>query len=280
VAPPPGGHPWDVRGNYSVTYADNLRLTLNIAGARREATASGYGNVVDFGEFNGQPVTLDLTAFCNRQDVVCPSEAFWNSVSVDLQDPNRQQDLHVINVINNTVHELPAGQRAETRGGLVNHAELDRFVLGLGADSAGDEDCTALAISLAGGRFSRVGEHVVTQTVHRNAAGTRCNPDAGALDASTPEDGGNGDAGPGCQPVNEQRLVIPPGARVEGIKEGRVVLTWLGGCAFGPALIGATLSLESDFNAPRTGDLDPPPYTPVPAAVPDGGFPDASASGG
>ncbi len=275
VEPPPGGkHPWDVRGNYAVTHDNTLTLTLNVGSAQRQVTAQGYGNVVDFGQVNGMPVTLDLSAFCARPEVVCPAETFWSAVAVDLQEPNRMQDLHVINVINNMVRTLPAGQRAQVLGGLVNHAEQDRFVLGLGAQSGQQGDCAALAVSLAGGRFSRVGEMLVTQTVYQTPTGAPCNPDAGAPDAAADADGGAA-----CAPVAVQRLTWEADAGVEGIKEGRVVLAWLGGCAFGPALVGATLSLESTFSALRTGEFDPPPFTPVPATLPDGGLPDAAAAG-
>ncbi len=69
-------------------------------------------------------------------------------------------------------------------------------------------------------------------------------------------------------------LVIPEAAAVNGIKEGRIGLAWAGGCAFGPFLVGATLYLETGYTGARTGAFDPPPYTPVPVVLPDGGFPD------
>lgn len=255
---------WDVRGNYTLTYDDRLELTLNVGGAVREATANGYGDVVDFGTWEGQPLRLDLAEFCGRADVQCPSEAFWTKVAIDQQDVGRKQDLHVINVIDDTMHTLPAGQRAEVRGGLVDHAQGGRFLIGLGAESGGNEHCGALAISLAGGRFSRQGERLEDVSTWHDETGAPCDPDAGT-------GAGSGDAT--CTEKTRKRLVHPDGARVDGIREGKVALGWLGACAFGPIVAGATLTLETGFEGVRTGDFDPPPFTPKPAQVPeDGGF--------
>src|SRR5437899_1811853 len=73
-----GVDPRDVRGNYALTYDDKLLLQLNLGGAVREVTQVGYGGIVDFGTWQGQPVRLDLTQFCARPEVQCPSEAYWS----------------------------------------------------------------------------------------------------------------------------------------------------------------------------------------------------------
>jgi hypothetical protein len=271
-ATPSGGADWDVRGNYALTYDDRLTLKLNIGGAVREVTATGYGGIVDFGTHEGHPLRLDLREFCGRADVLCPSETFWTQVAINQDDVNRRQDLYVINVINDTVRNLPAGQRAEVRGGLVNHAQQDTFLLGLGATSGGSQNCGALALSLAGGRFRHVGERFETRTVYRDAQGRPCAPpDAGvSADAGVGADGGTAE----CRAIEERQRIIPPGAAAEGIEEGKVALGWLGACAFGPFIAAATLTLETGFTGRRVGEFDPPPFTPTPPMLPDAGTPD------
>lgn len=269
---------WDVRGNYALTWDDRLKLTLNVGGAVREATAQGYGEVVDFGTWEGQPLRLDLKAFCDRPDVHCPSEAFWTKVAIDQQDVTRKQDLHVINVIDDTEHTPPAGRRAEVRGGLVDHAQKGQFLIGLGGESGGNENCGALAISLAGGRFSRAGERLEDVTAWQAPSGKPCDPDAGTPDAGHGDpDAGTAEPDAGtsmptettCTEKRWKRLVYPDGARVDGIRDGKVALGWFGACAFGPVVAGATLTLETGFEAVRTGDFDPPPFTPEPATLPE-----------
>ena len=68
----------------------------------------------------------------------------------------------------------------------------------------------------------------------------------------------------------------PPAPRLR-LSRRPVFVGWAGGCAFGPALVGATLTLQTGFTGTRTGDFDPPPYTPAEVVVPDGGF-DAETS--
>lgn len=60
--------------NHALTYDDRLTLKLDVGGAVREVTQTGYGGVVDFGMVNGQRVTLDLTAFCAKPEVKCPAK--------------------------------------------------------------------------------------------------------------------------------------------------------------------------------------------------------------
>lgn len=269
----------DVTGNYDLAYDDQLRLQLNVGGAIREVTVNGYGNVADFGTVNGEPVTLDLTEFCARPEVLCPSERLWSKVAVDQPDRASGRAVQTLVVIDDRQRDLDAGVRASSVAGLIDLEQNDRFILGLGASGGASGNCAALAISLAGGRFSRRGERLETAMEPRTEKGERC-----SLDAGVEVDGGETDAGAllpdggvDCAPVAVTKLVVPAGAPVEGIKDGKVFVGWAGGCAFGPALVGATLTLETGFTGTRTGDFDPPPYTPAEVVVPDGGF-DAETS--
>jgi len=45
---------------------------------------------------------------------------------------------------------------------------------------------------------------------------------------------------------------------VTGIVDGKVGMGFSGGCAFGPVLLGATITLETGFAGERTGDFAPP----------------------
>lgn len=264
--------PRDVSGNYALTYDDRVTLKLDVGGAVREVTQTGYGGVVDFGMVNGQRVTLDLAAFCAKSEVKCPSEAFWLNAAIT--QPNlasSRLDLQQLTVVNDSMHVLPQGQRAASLSGLVDHAQDDRFLLGLGAQGGSSEACLALAVSLAGGRFTRVGERMETSTEGRTPQNRPCSLDGGVSDAGL-SDGGSSDGGVVCAPTPVTRRVVPVGATVDGIADGKVFLGWAGGCAFGPVLVGATLTLETGFTGRKTGPYDPPPFVPAPIVLPDGGI--------
>jgi hypothetical protein len=76
-----------------------------------------------------------------------------------------------------------------------------------------------------------------------------------------------------CTEVPVTTITHPQYAKVTGVADGKVVFTWAGGCAFGPVLVGAMFTLETGYRGHRTGDFDPPPFTPAPVVVPDGGEP-------
>lgn len=275
----------DVSGNYALTYDNQLKIRLDVAGAVREVTQQGYGGIVDFGMVNGNPTTLDLTTFCAKPEVQCPSEAFWSKVAITQPDLKTSRlDLQKLVVVNDTQHTLDAGVRAASLAGLVDHNQDDKFILGLGAQGGSAGSCAAISISLAGGRFSRVGESTQTTMEPRTMAGRVCSldagvPDAGAADAGSSDAGSDGGVPPGfladggvdCTLVPITRLVIPPGAKVDGIKEGKVFLGWAGGCAFGPILAGATVTFETGYTGSRSGNYDPPPFIEAPVVLPDGG---------
>ncbi|MBS1151680.1 MAG: hypothetical protein H6Q89_3378 [Myxococcaceae bacterium] len=287
---PKGFDARDVRGNYDLTYDNNLKVALYLGGAVREVTATGYGNVLDFGTWQGQPLKLDLTQWCDRPEVQCPSEVFWPKVAVDQPDLKASNvKLQKLMVVNDTQHTLDAGVQAAVVAGLVNHDDFDRFVVGLGAGGGSSSNCVLLGLSLAGGRFSHVGEKFEEVTVFRTPLGAACDPDAGIADAGSADagtadaglsDAGLADAGPACAPVMVKKLVTPNGAVTNGIAEGRIGIGWAGACAFGPVVAGAVLTLETNFTGKRTGNFDPPPFTPVEVTLPDGGLDAGTLDGG
>ncbi len=254
----------DVRGNYSLAFDDVLTLKLNVGGVDHEASAR-EGETVSF-EVNGGPVELNLAELCAREDVQCPSETLWSEVSIDQpQIAAENPNTHVINVIDNTVRDLPAGQSAQVVSGLVD--EKDNFGLILGGANEGSGDCGLLALSTASGRFTHEGESEEPCAV----------ADAGSVDGGD-QDPPAGDAGPEAPPCT--RLTWPPGAPVSGIGDGKIKLGYLGVCALGPALVGATLEITTGFSGTRTGELDPPPYTPLDPATVDDGMGDAGTADG
>lgn len=272
----------DVSGNYALTYDNRLTLRLDVGGATREVTQQGMGGIVDFGVINGQPVTLDLGAFCARSDVQCPSEAFWSAVAMTQPDlASSGLALQKLVVVDDSIHALDAGLRAASLTGLVDHADHDRFLLGLGASGAGSGVCVALSVSLAGGRVTREGEHLETSTVFRTPTGQAC--DAGVTDAGASSDAGSSDAGFSdggvtCTAVQFTQLVAPRGAKPKGLGDGVIFVGYAGGCAFGSSLAAATLTLQTGFTGVRTGPYTPPPFTPAPVVLPDAGLPDGGRS--
>lgn len=198
--PGPGEEdPRDVTGNYAIAYDNQLRVQVNLGGALREVTQSGYGGITDFGIYNGMPVQIDL------------------------------QELRIIDDEN---HNPPAGKKAPSVTGLVNHDDVDRFIVGLGFQAGASGACAAVDVSFASGRFSHAGERSTTTMKYRSDDGRACSSDAG-MPAS--------DAGAGADAGMPKPCMLRPvtvitwdaGAAVDGIKEGRVGFAWAGAARSG-----------------------------------------------
>ena len=74
----------DVEGDWAVTYDDALHVEIGIGGATYDATLPEEGGTVMV-EHGGYliPFTLD----CSRPEIVCPSEAWPDRVSVSQREP-------------------------------------------------------------------------------------------------------------------------------------------------------------------------------------------------
>lgn len=156
----PAGNPaQDVRGDYDLSYADTLTLRLDVGGATWEAQADGWTDEVTFEDVQGEPLVLDLGAFCADPAVVCPDEAFPARVSVDQLDVERVQDLHALRIYDRD--GVPSADTADTAlvhpslEGVVDHAQGDTFLVGLQGQGDQAGDCATLGVSYAGGRFAR-----------------------------------------------------------------------------------------------------------------------------
>ncbi len=70
----------DVSGEWAVSYDDMLDVTIRIGGAVYNAQIGAQGGAIDI-EHEGKPLHFDLD--CARPEVVCPSEAWPETISVE-----------------------------------------------------------------------------------------------------------------------------------------------------------------------------------------------------
>lgn len=134
----------DVRGVYALDWSDTFTVRLDIGGAVQETTAS-EDEVIVFNGPDGEPLELDLAAWCADPAVTCPSEAWTANLAIDEDEPQTVMAQHVL-------HAWDADLPGPVVSGWVDHNN-DQFVLALDGESGGSGNCGALAISLAGGTF-------------------------------------------------------------------------------------------------------------------------------
>lgn len=85
----------DVAGEWDVTYDDSISVEIDIGGALHTGTISGESGTISFNH-DGTDVTLDLD--CSRSWIVCPSEVFAPSVTLEqrqFQDHPHQVHMQV-----------------------------------------------------------------------------------------------------------------------------------------------------------------------------------------
>jgi hypothetical protein len=73
----------DVSGSWDITYDDTLDVRITIGGAVYESQIGLNGGLVEL-THNGRPLSFDLD--CSRPEVVCPSEAWPESIRVVQQN--------------------------------------------------------------------------------------------------------------------------------------------------------------------------------------------------
>ena len=70
----------DTTGEWAITYDDMLDVEITIGGATYNDTVGAQGGVIQI-EHDGMPLTFDLD--CARPDILCPSEAWPETVSIE-----------------------------------------------------------------------------------------------------------------------------------------------------------------------------------------------------
>ncbi len=75
----------DTTGTWDIHYDDTLTVELAIGGATYTSTVGVAGGAIIFDDVNGQPLTFDLD--CERDDVLCPSEVWPETVTIS-QEPD------------------------------------------------------------------------------------------------------------------------------------------------------------------------------------------------
>lgn len=131
--------PTGVMGNFTVSYADNLRVYVN-----DELVAEVVPGEEDSVEIEGEVVRI--AALCGRDETDCPSESYWRVVAVDQpQGPDSQ----LLNFVNLDPERGVPGQRM---GGLM--ADDRSFTMLSGLNAGANELCAAIAVGTVTGRFS------------------------------------------------------------------------------------------------------------------------------
>ena len=82
----------NMEGEWTVTYADDLQVEIAIGGAVYEATLGVEGGVIEI-DHDGQPITFDLD--CAREEVLCPSEAWPETVTMEQRNATYRHQVHV-----------------------------------------------------------------------------------------------------------------------------------------------------------------------------------------
>lgn len=180
----------DVMGNFSVEYANNLRVYIDDT-LVAEVTDGEDADI----EWDGE--IIQVSTLCSDEGVECPSETFWNEVAVDQP---WGPDYMLLNFVNLDVEDESAGARL---GGLMDENSLFTMLSGLAL--SGNEHCLAVGIGTVTGNF---------------------NADATAIES------------------------------------GIITYGWAAGCAVDGVEIGASLGIETDYTATRTGDYDVSSVTP------------------
>ena len=221
----------DVRGAYAIAWSDVYTVRLEIGGVAQEAESDEDG-IVTFEGPDGEPLELDLAAWCADPGVNCPTEAWAANVAIDQDDPASLLDVH-------TLRAWDADAPGAVVSGAVDHT-TDELLFGLDAGSGSDGSCGVIAASLAGGRF--------VYAEPPPASAPAADADTAATDTAATDTAAADTADPFAD-------AVPGPSGVVGITAGQVAVGWLGVCAWEGLAVGATLSISTTFEAVRSGGL-------------------------
>lgn len=156
----------DVTGEWSLAWQDDLHVEINIGGAVYEETLGAQGGVININH-EGNPISFDLD--CARAEVVCPSEVWPSSVSLDQRDEGAPRNVYVtipVSECMGTLTDAPASEcsddaetcqvcegevvqsTAETFGRIAFTDDRLDVLLGGGITSNG-VNCALLGLSIA-----------------------------------------------------------------------------------------------------------------------------------
>ncbi|RMH36532.1 MAG: hypothetical protein D6689_22420 [Deltaproteobacteria bacterium] len=167
----------NVEGTWAITYDDTLDVTITIGGAVYERTLGAAGGVVEI-THDGHPLTFDLD--CARPDILCPSEAWPQTVTVRQQNTRYEHRMIVTLPTQSCAGDLVDPDPASCGPGTPNEecqpvcdgdvivSEVDRFgVIGEAGDSfrlylgagvaTNGVNCALLAASVADADLVTVG---------------------------------------------------------------------------------------------------------------------------
>lgn len=75
----------DVNGEWDLQYDDQIQLEITLGGATYKETIGANGGTVTI-DHEGEPISFDLD--CSKPEIVCPSEVWAASVTMDQRDDN------------------------------------------------------------------------------------------------------------------------------------------------------------------------------------------------
>jgi hypothetical protein len=82
----------DVSGEWAITYDDSLDVAITLGGVTYERALGAQGGVFTI-EHEGQPLTFDFD--CERPEILCPSEAWPETVSIEQRNERYEHRMIV-----------------------------------------------------------------------------------------------------------------------------------------------------------------------------------------
>lgn len=82
----------DMVGTWSIDYADDIAIEINLGGTIYNETVGPQGGTVTI-EHKGLPISFDID--CSREDVLCPSEAWPTTIDIEQREVTREHQIVV-----------------------------------------------------------------------------------------------------------------------------------------------------------------------------------------
>lgn len=168
----------NVEGEWGISYDDNLEVTIRIGGQVYDEQIGAAGGVIEI-THNGQPLRFDLD--CDRPEVVCPSEAWPETISIEQRNEQFEHRMIVTLPEQRCTEALVEPDPSECGAGTLNpdcelvcdgeievverqrfgvigeDGESFRLYLGAGVATNGI-NCALLGVSLADANLDNIGE--------------------------------------------------------------------------------------------------------------------------